>query len=82
MAGQCPVTWNGCQTLYRKEDNSLAIIIQLSGGFLDVREFAVDGGEGGVAEGVGARDVGRDVFVGLGEVGEEGLAEFGIGRLG
>lgn len=62
--------------LQREEDNRLAIVDEFTGGLLDDGELGVDGGERGVAERVGFGDVGRDVLVGLGEVGEEGVGEF------
>jgi hypothetical protein len=57
------------------EDDCLAVVIKFAGWLLHDREFGVDCGEGRVAEGIGLFDVWGDVFVGLGEVGEEGFAE-------
>lgn len=42
----------------------------------------LEGREGGVADGVGFGDVGRDVLVWAGEVGQEGLAELLVAGVG
>jgi hypothetical protein len=57
------------------EDNGLSIPIDLFGRCLDVREFGINGGEGGVTKTVGLLDVWRDVLVWLRQVGNEGLSE-------
>lgn len=54
----------------------------LLGLFLDDREPFVDFGETLVAESVGFGDVGCDVGVGRGEVGEEGLCETLVALVG
>jgi hypothetical protein len=61
--------------LQRVEDDGFSFVEDLTGGLLDVGELGVEGRERAVAEGVGFLDVGGDVFVWFGEVGEEGLAE-------
>lgn len=47
------------------------MVVEFAGGFLDDGKFGLEGREGVVADGVGFLYVGGDVFVGLGEVGEE-----------
>lgn len=64
-----------------QEDQVAGVGVDLAGGLLDDGELGVDLGEGGVAEGVGPGDVGRDVLVGLLEVGDDGLGEGLVGRV-
>lgn len=57
------------------EDDALPLIVQLPGRLLHDGKLGVEGGEGGVAEGIDLLDVGRYVFVWFGEVGEERLPQ-------
>jgi hypothetical protein len=59
----------------REEDDRPAALVQLAGGLLHDGEVRLEGGQRGVAQGVGALDVRRHVLVGPGEVGEQRLAQ-------
>lgn len=62
-----------------REDELLGVGVELARGLADGGEALVELAQGAVAKRVGARHVGRDVAVGLGQVGEDGG---GVGRDG
>lgn len=64
-----------------EEDDGLGVVVELAGGLLDDGEALVDAVQGLVADGVDALDVGRDVLVGLGEVGDDGDGKGLVGRV-
>lgn len=64
-----------------EEDQALGVVVQLGGGLLDDGEGGIEAVEGLVANGVGTLNVGRNVLVGLGEVGEDGSSEGLVGRV-
>lgn len=64
-----------------QEDEGLGVAVELGGGLLDEGEALVDARQRLLAEGVGARDVRRDVLVRLGEVRQDGRGERLVGRV-
>lgn len=64
-----------------QQDEALGVGVELAGGLLDEGEALVEAVERLVAERVDAGDVGRDVLVGLGEVGQDGGGEGLVGRV-
>lgn len=64
-----------------EEDQALGIIVQLGGGLLDDGEAGIDVVERLVANRVDTLNVGRNVLVRLGEVGEDGGSEGLVGRV-
>jgi hypothetical protein len=65
----------------RQKDEALGVAVQLLCGLADDGEALVELAEGLVAKGVGADDVGRDVLVELGQVGNHGGGEGLVGRV-
>ena len=64
-----------------QEDEALGLGIELAGGLLDGGEALVEAVERLVAKRVGAGDVGRDVLVRLGEIGQDGGSKGLVGRV-
>jgi len=73
LAGQAGPIW--------EEDEVAGLLVDLAGGLFDYRKARVDGRERLVAQVVGLLDVGGDVLVRLGEVGDYGLGEGLVGRV-
>jgi hypothetical protein len=65
----------------REQNQTLGIIVDVVGGLLDYGEALVNAGERLIAKRIRLREVGRDVLVGLGEIGHDRSGEGLVGRV-